>query len=139
MIGKSLIALAMTAALAASAGALAQSPTEDYPPLTSEQSARVKDQVAAERRTIEARVASGEITPDEAERYLGWREWQIARQVAGVAPPPTVQAPARPPVRYADPYYYGAPGYYVAPRAYYWGPSICAGGWGHHGGGSICF
>ena len=39
----------------------------------------------------------------------------------------------RPAVPYYYPYYYG-------PRPYaYWGPSVCAGGFGRHFGGRICF
>lgn len=58
------------------------------------------------------------------------------------APPP----PARP--YYSQPYYvpyyapYYAPYYgptYYAPAPYYWGARICAGGWGHHFGGRVCF
>ena len=66
------------------------------------------------------------------------------------APPPSPtydQAP--PPVQpyYSQPYYvpyyrpYYAPYYgpaYYAPAPYYWGPRICAGGWGHHFGGRVC-
>ena len=39
--------------------------------------------------------------------------------------------------RPAAPYYYP---YYYGPRPYaYWGPSVCAGGFGRHFGGRICF
>ena len=58
--------------------------------------------------------------------------------------PPDYYEP-RPPDRYAvEPAYgpayrYGAP-YDRGPHPYaYWGPSVCAGGFGHHFGGRICF
>ena len=58
------------------------------------------------------------------------------------APPRDVYvAPAPAPVyRYYYPApYYPAP-YYWGPRPYaYWGPSICAGGFGRHFGGRVCF
>jgi hypothetical protein len=137
---KSLCALALAAALAAPAAVLAQSTTPAMPQLTPEQSAQVQQQLAGERRTMEARVAHGEVTPDEAERFLGWREWQIAQQIAGVAAPPAQPVESPPPhyvYSYPAPYYYGPPPYW-GPR-YYWGPVVCAGGWGHHVGGRVCF
>jgi hypothetical protein len=49
-----------------------------------------------------------------------------------VVEPPPVYAPY-PYYRYPAPYYWG-------PRPYaYWGPSICAGGFGRHFGGRVCF
>ncbi len=140
---KWLCVLAAIAALALPIAAAAQSATPPMPTLTADQSAQVNQQIAAERATMEARVGRGEVTPDEAERFLAWREWQIARQVTGAAPPPsTVQQQVEsPPPRYVyapSPYYYGPAPYYWGPR-YYWGPTICAGGWGHHVGGGLCF
>ncbi len=141
-----LCALAVALAVAAPITASAQSTSPAMPSLTPEQSVQVQQQMAVERHTMEARVGQGEVTPDEAERFLAWREWQIAQQVAGAAPPPSpaVQRQLEPqPPRYvhaypAPYYYYGPPPYYGGPR-YYWGPTVCAGGWGHHGGGRICF
>jgi hypothetical protein len=122
--------------------------------MTPQQSADVQQRVDAYRRDTEARVARGEITPDEAERLVGWREWQLAQQAAGLAPsaprrvydsaPPDYYG-ARPreyvvePPPYYGPYYrYPAP-YYYAPSPYYWGPTVCAGGFGRHFGGRFCF
>jgi hypothetical protein len=142
---KPLYRLVVAAALALSASALAQPAPPALPSLTGEQSARVQDQLAAERRTMEARVARGEVTPDEAERFLGWREWQIAQQVAGVAPPPATTAPPPAPLARRYVYTYPAPYYYAPPPPYYWGPRyyggpvVCAGGWGRHVGGRFCF
>jgi hypothetical protein len=140
-----LAAVAAAFALALPATVAAQPPGEQMPALTAEQATQVQQQMAVERRAMEARVARGEATPDEAERFLGWREWQIARQVAGLAPPPPAVTSAQPPaVAYPPRYIYGpaphyAPApYYWGPR-YYWGASICAGGWGDHGGARICF
>ena len=162
--------LALVAALASLAGApaaLAQSTPPDYTPpsatspapaplggvppmpsLDTNQGAEVQRQLAPYRSQIDARVARGEITPEEAGRLLQWREWQIAQQVArrtppagGAydappsavydAPPPGADAPppqgsydqATPPGPYAQaqppvPYYYPQP-YYAAP---YYGP-----------------
>jgi len=54
--------------------------------------------------------------------------------------PPRAAYVAPPPTRYYYPApYYPAP-YYWGPRPYaYWGPSICAGGFGRHFGGRVCF
>jgi hypothetical protein len=166
--------LALTLALAALAGggsalAGAQSSPPPLPALTASQSADVQRQMDLYRTEINGRVSRGEITGEEGDRLIRWREWQIAQQITGSAPPgPVADAP---PARYADappgpyadvppgpiadappvrqyyyapppsvvypaPYYY-AP-YYYAPRPYYWA-SVCAGGWGHHFGGRICF
>jgi hypothetical protein len=132
-------AIAAAAALALPAVCSAQTPAPEMPTLNADQSAQVQRQISAERQTMESRVARGEVTPDEAERYLAWREWQIARQVAGLAPPP--QQPSEPPARYVYRYPapYGPPPYYWGPRYYYGGPVVCAGGWGHHVGGRVCF
>ncbi len=43
---------------------------------------------------------------------------------------------------YAAPYYAEGPyygSYFYGPRPYYWGPRICAGGFGRHVGGRVCF
>ena len=130
--------------------------TPPMPQLDAAKSAEVQRQLGLYRTEIDGRVARGEISAEEAGRLLQWREWQIAQQVAGLAPPPgpvmeQVPAPAQR-TYYAAPYYatpyYAAPAYpypyaypYYAPvyRPYYWGASICAGGWGHHGGARVCF
>ena len=137
-------AFGAAALLSLSAGpAFAQN--SDVPPLptlTSDQSARVAQEVARYRSEQEARVARGEITPDEAERLIAWREWQLAQQAAGLAPRPpqivqrTIVTPAYPPYYYAPYPYYGP--YYGPPAPAYWGFSLCAGrGWGS-GWGSLC-
>jgi DNA-binding transcriptional regulator YdaS (Cro superfamily) len=143
---KWLCSLAAAAAFTVPIAASAQASNPVMPSLTPEQSTQVQQQVAAERRTMEARVGQGEVTPDEAERFLAWREWQIAQQVAGVAPPPSAAVQRQldsPPPRYVyenpSPYYYGPAPYYYGPAPYYWGPTVCAGSWGRHGGGRLCF
>ena len=148
------------ALLAAVPVALAQS-SPPLPALTPEQSATVEQRLDLYRKETEGRVARGEITADEADNLLRWREWQIARQVGGVSSTPQASAQADvppdyngPPVReyvppreyvvvappvYDGPYYrYPAP-YYWSPRPYYLGPAVCAGGFGRHFGGRICF
>ena len=146
---------AVSLALAAGAApALGQSAPPPLPQLTPQQSSEVQQRVDAYRRATDERVARGEITADEAERLVGWREWQIAQQVAGIAASPPEVVYDSPPPDYYDsrprdyiveapvygPYYrYPAP-YYYAPRPYYyWGPAVCAGGFGRHFGGRICF
>jgi hypothetical protein len=66
---------------------------------------------------------------------------------AGAGPPPPPpgpiyeEAPAPVVREYYRPYPYYAPYYgpgYYAPAPYYFGASICAGGFGHHFGGRIC-
>lgn len=148
--------LALTLALAAVAGgytaaAGAQSSPPALPQLSTSQSAEVQRQLDLYRTEIDGRVARGEIRAAEGDRLLKWREWQIAQQVTGAAPPPgpiVEQAPpvvtgqyyyAAPPVVYPAPYYAPYPYYYYAPRPYYWGLSVCAGGWGRHVGGRFCF
>jgi hypothetical protein len=149
------------ALLAAAPFALAQSSPPALPALTPEQSASVERRLDLYRKETEGRVSRGEISADEADRLLQWREWQIARQVsdASSAPPRSGQDDVppdyrEPPVResvaprdyalvapapYPGPYYPSPAPYYAAPRPYYWGPAVCAGGFGHHFGGRICF
>lgn len=149
---KRLIALSgFTIALSCGSSAIAQSSPPPMPQLTPEQSRTVEQRMDLYRKETEGRVARGEISADEADRLLAWREWQIARQVAGAATsaqgdvPDDVRPPSASdyvvvqPAPYYGPYYrYPAP-YYYAPPAYYWGPAVCAGGFGHHFGGRICF
>jgi hypothetical protein len=136
----------------------AQSTPPALPELTPQQSANVSARIDQYRRDTDARVASGEITADEAERLVAWREWQIAQQVAG-APlrvqtrrvpayenvPPDYHEAQPPdyvvvePAPYYAPYYRYPTPYYWGPTPDYWGPSVCAGGFGRHFGGRICF
>jgi hypothetical protein len=126
----------------------AQSDPPPLPSLTAEQASRVQQELARYRADTEARVARGEITPDESERLIAWREWQLAQQAAGLAPRPpqiverTIVAPAYPPAPYyaPRPYYYGpyyGP-YYAPPAPVYWGLSLCAGRAYRSGWGSVC-
>lgn len=175
--------LALATALT-SAACVAESAPPTMPALSVQQSQEVTARMDAYRRGTEDRVARNEITQDEAARLLQWREWQIARQVAGAptarvardsvprnylepapsdyredVPPDYRPAPSaydgaiapdyrEPPSRgyyvmepapYYRPYVPLTP-YYYGPRSYgYWGTSICAGGFGRHFGGRICF
>jgi hypothetical protein len=124
--------------------ALAQSEAPALPNLTADQAAQVQQQLSTYRNEVEDRISRGEINPDEGRRLVDWREWQIARQVAGLVPEVTEAHPVvreyyrpyyAPAPYYAAPYYY--PPYYAGPA--YWGPSICAGGFGRHVGGRVCF
>lgn len=147
--------LALTLALAAlatayTAAAGAQPSPPALPQLSASQSADVQRQLELDRTEINGRVARGEITAADGDRLLRWREWQIAQQVTGAAPPPGPIVEQAPPAAPPD-YYYTAPApavvypapyyapYYYAPRPYYWGPVVCAGGWGRHFGGRFCF
>ncbi len=127
----------------------------------------VDQQIATYRQQVEARVARGDMSPDEAERLIGWHRWQLEQQAAGRAPASqiverqndenarrnVVVGPSGAP--YYAPYYrpYAAP-YYAPPYAVgpgygpYYGPaygtflpgiSVCAGSGGHHFGASVCF
>lgn len=107
------------------------------PQLTSEQAANLERELAAYRRDVDDRVARGEIGEQEAARLLSWRRWQLARQIAGLVPPEPQVVIRR---EYVVPRYYAYDPYWY-PRPYYWGPrlSVCAGGFGRHSFGSICF
>ncbi|HET8876916.1 MAG TPA: hypothetical protein VFO53_11350 [Casimicrobiaceae bacterium] len=127
--------------------ALAQSSPPPLPSLTPQQSATLEQRLDSYRQQTDARASRGEITADEADRLIRWREWQIARQVAGVSstqrpgarsdvppdyveppprdygesvPPDYVEAPSRDYVVVEPPPYYGP--YYRYPAPYYWGP-----------------
>lgn len=163
---KRLIALSgVTLALvAATPPAVAQSLPPPLPTLTTSQSSYLEQRLAPYKVATDARVSRGEITPDEANRLVRWREWQLAQRAAGRtllpddaqgAPadydaPPTYAVPPDyygppayypiEPVPYYGPYYRYAAPYYWGPRPYaYWGPAVCAGGFGRHFGGRICF
>jgi hypothetical protein len=151
---KRLIVLSgFTTALLCGPAAVAQSSPPPLPQLTPEQSQSVEKRMDLYHRETEGRVSRGEISAAEADRLLAWREWQIARQVTGVAsepvasdvPPDYYPAPSQPdyvvvaPPPYYGPYYRYPVPYYYAPRPYYWGPAVCAGGFGRHFGGRICF
>ena len=108
------------------------------PSLTPEQSANLSQEMARYRQWVDERLARGELNPDEAQRLVEWRRWQLARQIAGQSEP----APRVVERQYA----YGAPAYgpYYAPPPpppVYYGPriSLCAGGGSHHAFGSVCF
>jgi len=126
------------ALLAGAPCALAQSSPPPLPSLTQQQSATLEQRLDPYRKQTEDRVSRGEITADEADRLIKWREWQIARQVAGVSSAPRPGARSDVPPYYVPYYRYPAP-YYWGPRSYYWGPAVCAGGFGRHFGGRICF
>src|SRR5437660_2862569 len=119
---KRMIMAVAAAALATLPNALlAQDVEASAPPLSAAQAQQVQREMDLYRRETDARVARGEITPDEAQRLLQWREWQLAQQAAGLAPAPpppaeriVVAPPPYPPPRYYYPYPYYAP-YYVAP------------------------
>lgn len=90
--------------------ALAQSsPPPPLPPLTPEQSATVSQRMDLYRRQTEGRVSRGEITADEADRLIRWREWQIARQVAGRSNPVATDDNGVPPDYREAPSSSGAP------------------------------
>jgi hypothetical protein len=101
--------LALTVALAAllagyTAAAGAQSSPPALPRLTADQSADVQRQLDLYRTEIDGRVSRGEITADEADRLLKWREWQLAQQAINAMPPgaisdaPPIAASAAPPM-----------------------------------------
>ena len=118
----------------------------------------VDQQTAKYRSETEARVARGDLNPDEAERLIGWRHWQLQQQAAGEAPAPQIMArqnaadraranvvvvpgpggyyPSYPTPYYA-PYYGGwyRPGY----GPFVPGVSVCTGGIGRHYAASVCF
>jgi hypothetical protein len=144
----------VNATAGAPAGAPADAATNATPPASEQW---VEQQTAKIRSEVEARVARGDMTPDEAERLIGWRRYQLEQQAAGQAPAPAIQerqqaVAAAPRPYYAAPY----PGpYYAAPYGYAYGPygygypygypryapgiAVCAGGVGHHFAGGVCF
>ncbi|HWC44536.1 MAG TPA: hypothetical protein VG868_00360 [Casimicrobiaceae bacterium] len=104
---RSIALSALAIALACGSSALAQSSPPPLPQLTPEQSQTVEQRLDAYRTQTEQRVSRGEITPDEADRLIAWREWQIARQVAGAgsAPPSDVPPDYTPPQGQVPPDY----------------------------------
>ena len=138
---KTLLALGLLGALAGTAlPAAADSGPPPLPALSADQSANLNEEMTRYRAEVDERVARGELRPDEAQRLVEWRRWQLARQIAGLAPPEPprviVQREYVAPYPYYDPWY--APSYY-GPRYYAPRVSVCAGGWGHHSFGSLCF
>src|SRR5437764_3256891 len=138
-------AVTVAAATLATVGhpSFAQDGAPAPPLLTAAQSQQVQSEMEAYRRETDARVARSEITPDEAQRLLQWREWQLAQQAAGLAPappPPSDHVAVMPPGYAAPPpaYYYPYPYYYPAPYYAPWGVSVCAGRAYRHGFGSFC-
>jgi hypothetical protein len=109
--------------------ALAQSSPPPLPSLTPQQSATLEQRLDSYRRQTEDRVSRGEITADEADRLIKWREWQIARQVAGGSSTPRPGARSDVPPDYVEPqpraYAESVPPDYVSsvPPAYVEAPS----------------
>src|SRR5215216_1754833 len=66
----------------------ADAATPSPPALSAAQARQVEMEMDAYRRETDARAARGEITPDEAQRLLQWRQWQLSQQAAGLAPAP---------------------------------------------------
>jgi hypothetical protein len=137
---KTLLALGLAGALAGVAPpAAADSGPPPLPALSAEQSANLNDEMTRYRAQIDERVARGELRPDEAQRLVEWRRWQLARQIAGLVPPEPPRVIVQPEYAYRpyayDPYY----GPYYGPRYYAPRVSVCAGGWGRHSFGSLCF
>jgi len=120
--------------------------------LTDEQQAYVDRTLETYKNEVDARLARGEITADEAQRLLAWRQWQLAQQIAGTAPPSNIlegkaQADARraaapPSPPYPYPYYapwgwgYGYYGPYAPGPVIYGG--VCVGGASHNFAGRVC-
>lgn len=166
----SLLPLLAAAALAAGA-AVAQGGGSPPPlaPLTAEQSAQVDQRFALYRAEVDARVARGELAPDEAWRLLRWHEWQLTQQAAGAAPPSVIVerqaqtdalraeawAGATAAGGYADPWSWGGGAYGARGAPFAYGPwtaapgwegrlwipraSVCLGGSSGNGFGSLCF
>ena len=165
MLPVAMLAVAMLA-LVSSARGVASTMPPPLPSLDATQSSRLDERMKLVRDDIEGRVKRGDLTASEAERLLAWREWQIAQQIAGIAPPPPQYItpnyaprpgeagvppdyrPAPPaPSYYTVPYPVYAPwpgyawpyGWYGAPwPAFGWGATICGGGFGHHFRAGIC-
>ncbi len=151
-----LIALAAAGLLfAVVSSSSAETAPPPLPTLTAEQSANLEQEMVRYRQAVDARVVRSEVTETEAQRLLAWRRWQLARQVAGLAPRPVEVAPIFDetnryygrPHNYGRPYAYARP-YFWEPRPYYWGAepyyqgpriSFCAGGFGRRSFGSLCF
>ncbi|MEJ7670289.1 MAG: hypothetical protein WKH97_16490 [Casimicrobiaceae bacterium] len=151
-----LIALAAAGLLfAVVSSSSAETAPPPLPTLTAEQSANLEQEMERYRQDVGARVALRQVTEAEAQRLVAWRRWQLARQVAGLAPPRVEVAPTfvETNPHYGRPYYYGRPYAYASPyhweprpyfwgaEPYYWGPriSFCAGGFGRRAFGSLCF
>ena len=151
------LALAISALAALPASAQTNAPAQTSTAigsvrLTDEQQAYVDRTLETYKNEVDARLARGDITADEAQRLLAWRQWQLAQQIAGTAPPSNIlegqaqgdaqRAATPPPAPY--PYYpYYAPwgyGYYApyAPGPVFYG-GICVGGASNNFAGRVCF
>jgi len=154
------------ALVATAAPAIASTMPPPLPTLDAAQSSRLDERMQLVRHEIDGRVSRGEMTASEAERLLAWRKWQIARQLAGLAPPnpafvtpnyppepgepgvpPDYRAAPPAPIYYSVPYPVYAPGpAYAWPYGWYgapwpvfgWGATICGGGFGRHFRAGIC-
>jgi hypothetical protein len=135
-------AASIVVTLAASA-AFAQSPVPDTPPLTPAQAQDVQRELDAYRQDVALRQAQGNVTAEEAQRLIMWRQYQLALQVTGTATPSQIierQAQAdseRMAVTSAYGYYPG-----IAPllgAIWMLRPTVCAASAGHNWGGSVCF
>jgi hypothetical protein len=68
-------------------GAQVPGPVSDAPALTDAQARDVQRELDRYRQDVQQRLAQGAITPDEAQRLVGWRQWQLAQQAAGAVAP----------------------------------------------------
>jgi hypothetical protein len=93
----------------------------------------IEQQTAAFRRDVEVRVGRGDMTPDEAERLIAWRHWQLTQQAAGLAPHSSI-VEAQNAGDSARRQMMVVPGPFFVPP-----PVVCAGGINHHFAGSFCF
>jgi len=118
-------------------------PVSDAPALTDAQARDVQRELDRYRQDVQQRLAQGAITPDEAQRLVGWRQWQLAQLAAGAVAPSQIfeqqarvdaeRATSPPPYGYYNGYApaYGATGVVR--------PGVCAGGGGRGWTGSVCF
>ena len=126
--------------------------------ITQDEAARLvawREWQVAQQLAVASRASSGSAPPDYHENVPpdyrenvppdyqnvppDYRDSTSTDPRAGSQPPYYVAEPAPvyvPYYRPAVPYY----PYYYGPRPYaYWGPTVCAGGFGRHFGGRICF
>ena len=157
---------AVMLAVSLSAPAVASTMPPALPKLDAAQLSQLDGRMKLLRDEVEGRVRRGDLTAEEAERLLAWRKWQIARQIAGLAPPnPAYITPNYPPqlgetgvppdYRAAPPaqLYYSVPyvvyppwpayawpdGWYGSPwPPFAWGATVCGGGFGRHFRVGVC-